>query len=60
MIKFECYRWRNTAIYQSRIIEQADFIYYPLDKAFEKQIKSTKEEGQKEVEALEILKLRKN
>ena len=43
---------------QSRIIEQATFTYSPLGKAFEKQIKTTEEQGKKQVEALEILKPR--
>ena len=43
---------------QSRIIEQATFTYSPLGKAFEKQIKTTEEQGKKQVKALEILKPR--
>ena len=42
--------------YQSRIIEQAKFTYSPLGKAFEKQIKTTKDQGLKQVEALKALK----
>ena len=38
--------------HQSRIIEQANFTYSPLSKAFEKQIKAIKEQGKKQVEAL--------
>ena len=41
---------------QSRIIEQANFTYFPLGKAFEKQIKTTEEQGKKQLEALEFLK----
>ena len=41
---------------QSGIIEQAKFTYFPLGKAFEKQIKTTEERGKKQVEALEVLK----
>ena len=41
---------------QSRIIEQAKFTYSPLDKAFEKQIKTIEEQGKKQVESLEVLK----
>ena len=37
---------------QSRIIEQAKFTYSPLSKAFEKQIKTTEDQGIKQVEAL--------
>ena len=36
---------------QSRIIEQAKFTYFPLGKAFEKQIKTIEDEGIKQVEA---------
>ena len=42
---------------QSRIIEQATFIYSPLGKAFEKQIKIIEDQGMKQVEALKALKL---
>ena len=41
---------------QSRIIEQAKLIYFPLGKAFEKQIKTIEGQGKKQVEALEVLK----
>ena len=41
---------------QSRIIEQATFVYTLLGKAFGKQTKTIKEQGKKQVEALEILK----
>ena len=37
-------------------IEQAKFPYSPLGKAFEKQIKTIKEQGKKLVEALKVLK----
>ena len=46
--------------YQSRIIEQANFTYSPLGKAFEKQTKTIEEQGKKQVEVLEDLKLEKN
>ena len=39
---------------QSRIIEQAKFIYSPLGKAFEKQIKTIEYQGIKLVEALTL------
>ena len=42
---------------QSRIIKQAKFTYSPLGKAFEKQIKAIEEQGKKQVEALEVVKL---
>ena len=41
---------------QQQIIEQAKFIYFPLGKVFEKQIKTIKNQGEKQVEALENLK----
>ena len=41
---------------QSRMIEQAQFAYYPLGKAFEKHIKVTENQRIKQVEALKALK----
>ena len=41
---------------QQQIIEQARFAYSPLGIAFEKQIKTTEDQGQKQVEALNTLK----
>ena len=41
---------------QQQIIEQARFTYSPLGKAFEKQIKTIEDQGQKQVEALKELK----
>ena len=41
---------------QQQIIEQARFTYSPLGKAFEKQIKTIEDQGQKQVEALNTLK----
>ena len=41
---------------QQQIIEQARFTYSPLRKAFERQIKTNKDQGQKHVDALESLK----
>ena len=38
---------------RSRIIEQAQFTYSPLSKAFEKQIKMIEDQGEKQVKALE-------
>ena len=43
---------------QKQIIEQAKFTYSPLGKAFEKQIKTIEDQGKKQVEALEGLKLK--
>ena len=45
---------------QSRIIEQGKFIYSPLDKAFEKQIKIHWNQETKQVEALKSLKPEEN
>ena len=45
---------------QSRIIEQAKFTYSPLGKAFEKQIKTTEDQGIQQVEALKALKSEEN
>ena len=36
---------------QSRIIEQIKFTYSPLGKAFEKQLKTIKDQGMKQVHA---------
>ena len=41
---------------QQQIIEQARFTYSPLGKAFEKQIKTTEDQGKKQVDALNTLK----
>ena len=43
---------------QKQIIEQTKFTYSPLGKAFEKQIKTIKDQGKKQVDALENLKLK--
>ena len=40
------------------MIEQAKFTYSPLGKAFEKQIKTIEDQGKKQVNALENLKLK--
>ena len=32
---------------QKRVMEQAKFTYFPLDKAFEKQIKTIEDQGEK-------------
>ena len=44
---------------QQQIIEQAKFTFSPLEKAFEKQIKTIKDQGEKQVEALKNLKPKK-
>ena len=41
-----------------QIIEQAEFTYSPLGKALEKQVKTIKDQGKKQIEALENLKLK--
>ena len=41
---------------QEQITEQARFTYSPLGKAFEKQIKTIEDQGQKQVETLNTLK----
>ena len=41
---------------QQQIIEQATFTYSPLGKAFEKQIKTSKDQGKKQIDALADLK----
>ena len=41
---------------QQQIIEQEKFTYSPLGKAFEKQIKTTEDQGKKQIKALEDLK----
>ena len=41
---------------QQQIIEHAKFTYSPLGKAFEKQIKTIKDPGEKQVKALNTLK----
>ena len=41
---------------QQQIIEQAKFTYSPLGKAFEKQTKTTEDQGKKQVDALADLK----
>ena len=43
---------------QHQIIKQAKFTYSPLRKAFEKQIKTIEDHGEKQVGALENLKLK--
>ena len=43
---------------QQQIIEQARFTYSPFGKAFEKQIKTIEDQGQKQVEALKDFKLK--
>ena len=44
---------------QQQIIEQTKFTYSPLGKAFDKQIKTIEDQGKKQADALEKLKLEK-
>ena len=41
---------------QQQIIEQARFTYFLLGKAFEKQVKTIEDQGEKQVEALNTIK----
>ena len=43
---------------QQQIIEQAKFTYSPLGKAFEKQIKTIEDQGQKQIDGLKLLELK--
>ena len=45
---------------QSRIIEQAKFTCSPVDKEFDKQVKTIEDEGIKQVEVIKALKLEEN
>ena len=48
--------WRNITIGLNIITEQPKFIYSPIGKAFEKQIRTIEEQGKNQVKALEVLK----
>ena len=57
--KYECLTGKEILpSNQQQIIEQAKFTYSPLGKAFEKQIKTIEDQGEKQVKALEDLKLK--
>ena len=45
---------------QQQIIEQAKFTYYPLGKAFEKQTKTIKDQGEKQIKAIRDKELNKS
>ena len=45
---------------QQQIIEQAKFTYYPLGKAFEKQTKTIKDQGEKQIKAIQDKELNKS
>ena len=38
---------------QQQILEQTTFTYYPLGKAFQEQVKTIKEQGEKQVKAIQ-------
>ena len=44
---------------KQQIIEQAYFTYSPLEKAFEKQIKTIEDQGQEQVKALKIFETKR-
>ena len=44
---------------QKQIIEQAKFTYSPLGKAFEKQIKTIEDQGEKQIDALKTKRTNK-
>ena len=41
---------------QRQLIEQSKFVYSPLEKAFEKQAKTSEDQGKKQVDILNTLK----
>ena len=41
---------------KQQIIEQTKFTYSPLGKAFEKQIKTTEDQGEKQIKAIQVIK----
>ena len=55
--KYEYLTWEEILLSnQQQIIQQAKFNYSPLGKALEKQVKTIKDQGEKQVVALEYLK----
>ena len=38
---------------QQQVVEQAGFTYFPLGKAFGKQIKTTEDQGEKQIKAIQ-------
>ena len=55
--KYECLTGEDVLpSNQQQIIEQAKFTYSALGKAFEKQIKTTEDQGKKQIDALKSLK----
>ena len=44
---------------QRKIIEQAKFTYSPLGKAFEKQTKTIKDQGEKQIKAIQVKSIEK-
>ena len=60
--KFDKYEYLNgeeiLPSNKQQIIEQAKFTYSPFGKAFEKQVKTIEDQGKKQIEVLENLKLK--
>ena len=55
--KYEYFTGKEILLFnQRKIIEQANFAFSPLGKAFENQIKTIEDQGTKQVEALKALK----
>ena len=53
MINIEYFTCEEILLFgQSRITEQAKFTYSPLNKAFQKQVKTIEEQGEKQIQAL--------
>ena len=52
-LQYDINREEILASDQSRMTEQARFPYFPLKKAFEKQIKKTENLGEKQIKAIE-------
>ena len=57
--KYEYLSGKDIFPSNQQLIKQAKFTYSPLGEAFEKQIKIIKDKGQKEIDALENLKAKK-
>ena len=52
----EYYLSIKVSLYQGRVIEQAKFTYFPLEKSFKKQITTIEVQEKKEVETLKVMK----
>ena len=53
MDQYEYLSGEEVSSNQKEIIEQAKFFYSPLGKAFEKQIKTTGDQGEKQIKAIQ-------